>query len=290
MPEGSGECLGWQEVQDYDARRFCQCSSCESTFARGVGTTTNISQNVVHQYQILGDHSEFVGLIVPGGWEEFFRFIGEPYSGPMWPMKDDRNPFEVLIPKLKAATEKFDMVPVRDQAYFPPSQWQQDENKLPGAPQEYFLKNGSGPKYLVSGSVIRPLATTAESNGRFTIASIEGSAMHKGLFPSDQAIKFSTVHHCFQVVEGAIDIQIGKDGVSRLNAGELCYIPAATSFKFNYASRFAKAYVFSNGGGLMETLIKLGKPYDVDIIPEKEASWDVSELEHLGSEFGYSMA
>jgi hypothetical protein len=33
-------------------------------------------QNVIHQYQILGEHSEFLGLVVPDGWEEFFRFIG----------------------------------------------------------------------------------------------------------------------------------------------------------------------------------------------------------------------
>ncbi|GAB7346324.1 hypothetical protein MBLNU457_5041t1 [Dothideomycetes sp. NU457] len=225
------------------------------------GDFASVPPDVVHQYQIVGDHAEFVGLIVPGGWEEFFRFIGEPYSGPMWPMEDDRNPFEVLIPKLKAATEKFDMVPVMDQASFPPSEWQADENRLLGAPEEYFLKNGTGPKYLVSGSFVRPLATTAESNGRFTIASIEGSALHKGLF-GDQTIRFSKVHHCFQVVEGAIDIKIGDDGTSRLNAGELCYIPAGVSFKFDYTSRFAKAYVFSNGGGLIETLIKLGRSYD----------------------------
>lgn len=33
----------------------------------------SVPPGVVHQYQILGHQTEFVGLIVPGGWEEFFR-------------------------------------------------------------------------------------------------------------------------------------------------------------------------------------------------------------------------
>jgi hypothetical protein len=74
----------------------------------------------------------FIGLIIPGGWEEFFRFVGEPYSGPLFPTNDKRNSFEVLIPKLMAATEKFDMIPVRDKAQFDPQPWDGSETKLPG--------------------------------------------------------------------------------------------------------------------------------------------------------------
>lgn len=258
----------------------------------GPGDFASVPPTVVHQYQILGDHTEFVGLIVPGGWEEFFRFIGEPYDGPMWPMEDNRNPFEVLIPKLKAAAEKFDMVPVRDQQYFPPSEWQETDNQLPGKAEPYFLKANTGPKYLVGGSVIRPLATTAESNGRFAIASIEGSELHKqkSVLKAGSSINFHSVHHVLQCVEGAIEVKIGQEPVSRLAAGELAYIPAGTPFRFDYASRFAKAYVFSNGGGLLELLQRFAEPYQGTILPEKESQWDGSELDHLGSQFGYSIS
>jgi hypothetical protein len=37
------------------------------------------------------------GLLVPGGWDEFFRFMGEPYEG---------NPAEVLSLMEKRAAEK----------------------------------------------------------------------------------------------------------------------------------------------------------------------------------------
>ncbi len=91
----------------------------------GQGDFASVPPGVVHQYQILGNYTEFVGLIVPGGWEEFFRFIGEPYNdGPLYPLTDDRNVFEVLIPKLKAAAEKFDMVPVPDHPGVEPQPWE----------------------------------------------------------------------------------------------------------------------------------------------------------------------
>lgn len=84
------------------------------------GDFASVPPKVIHQYQILGTHTEFLGLIVPGGWEEFFRFIGEPYAGPMYPLSDDRNPFLVLLPKLKAAAAKFDMVPMPRYPQFDP--------------------------------------------------------------------------------------------------------------------------------------------------------------------------
>ncbi|EON60793.1 hypothetical protein W97_00002 [Coniosporium apollinis CBS 100218] len=63
---------------------------------------------------ISAEHTEFVGPIMPSGWEDFFWFIGEPYQGPIFPDNDTRNPFEALVLKLVAATEKYDMVPVRN--------------------------------------------------------------------------------------------------------------------------------------------------------------------------------
>lgn len=206
-------------------------------------------------------------------------------------MDDKRNVFEVLIPKLKAATEKFDMIPVRDQAYFPPQNWEDGDEKLPGALEPYFLKSGSGPKYLVGGSIIRPLATTAETAGKFTVGSIEGSSHPNlsGILAKGQSIKFKSTHHCFQVVDGAIDFSIDGGAAQRLNAGELVYVPAGTQFRFEYAARFAKAYVFASGGGLLELLIRLGQEYNSSILPEKAAQWDGSELQGLGDSFGYSL-
>lgn len=229
-----------------------------------------------------------VGLIMPGGWEEFFRFIGEPYSGPLWPLDDQRNVFKVLIPRLKAAAEQFDMVPCPQHKQFGPSPWQEDDNRLPGAPEPYFLKSGSGPAYLSGGMVCRPLITTAESNGKFVIGSIEGSSHHheSDMFASGRRLKFQSTHHAFQVVEGVVEFGLGSSTPAYLHAGELVYVPSGTELAIRIRSRYAKMYAFSSGKGLVELLCHIGEAYAAPIPPEKAKTTDSSGLEKGQSEFG----
>lgn len=229
---------------------------------------------------------------MPGGWEEFFRFIGEPYEGAMWPMEDKRNFFEVLLPKLKAASEKFDMIPCPQHKGATPSEWTGQENKLPGKPEPYFLKNATGPAYEVGGHVVRPLATTAESNGRFSVGAIEASKQHHqhSLFAeSGKSLRFDTVHHAFLVVQGSVKFDLESSGPSTLPAGELIYVPKGTAFKFEVVSRFAKLYVFANGGGLLESIIKVGKEHTLSILPEQASKVDASSLEGTASESGFAL-
>ena len=233
-----------------------------------------------------------IGLIVPGGWEEFFRFLGEPYSGPMWPMEDNRNFFEVLLPKLKQAAETFDMVPCPQHKGCEPQAWTQTDNRLPGKLEPYFLKSGSGPAYLVGGTVCRPLVTTAESNGKFSIGSIESSShpdLKSSIFSNGQRLKFEHVQQAFQVAHGAVHFAIGSSPPTKLTAGELVYVPKGTEFSIRPVSRFAKLYAFASGGGLVELLCKLGKEHQHSILPEKAGAWDEARLEELCSEFGFSI-
>lgn len=234
-----------------------------------------------------------VGLIVPGGWEEFFRFIGEPYDGATWPTEDPRNFFQVLLPKLKAAAEKFDMIPCPQHTAVEPGEWTSKDSQLPGSLQPYFLKNGTGPAFALGGTVLRPLITTAESDGKFSIASIEGSShpsLQTSLFSiNGRKIRFPNVHHAFQVVEGAAAISIGSREPTRVNAGELVYVPKDTKFTLEFASRYAKVYVFANGGGLIGLLQSLGKDFRQPTLPEVAIPWNESELESVGSEVGLQL-
>ena len=256
------------------------------------GDFASVPPKTIHQYQILGNHTEFLGLIVPGGWEEFFRFIGEPYAGPMFPLSDDRNVFEVLIPKLKAAAEKFDMVPCPRHPQFDPQLWTGTENQLPGALEPYFLRKGSGPAYLAGGAIVRPLATTAESGGRFTVASIEGSSFHKdaSIFAqSPVGITFNSTHHCFQVSDGAVAFTLrGTETV--LSVGETIYIPQGSVFKFEFVTRFAQVYVFTNGVGLSELMIRAGKGCKIEIPPEKATPVEAAKLGDLKKELGFEFS
>lgn len=242
---------------------------------------------------MLGQHAEMVGLIVPGGWEEFFRFIGEPYDGAAWPAEDPRNFFEVLLPKLKAAAEKFDMIPCPQHVACQPGEWTAKDSRLPGILQPYFLKNGTGPAFATGGTVLRPLITTAETGGKFSIASLEGSSnasLQTSLFTSSRRrLKFSSVHHAFQVVEGALSFAIGSRQPSCVCAGELVYVPKNTEFTLEFASRYAKVYIFVNGRGLVGLLQDLGQPFQQPMVPEKAVPWDESILESVGSAVGLQL-
>ena len=254
----------------------------------GPGDFASAPPGTIHQYQILDNHSEMIGLIIPGGWEEFFRFIGEPYSGPMWPMEDDRKFFEVLLPKLKQAAEKFDMVPCPQQKSFDPQPWLDSDNKLPGKLAPYFLKSGSGPAYVLGGLVCRPLITTAESNGKFAIGLVEGSCQHRerGVFTRSQdPVSFSSVHHALYVVDGRVELDI-KGSTTILSAGELAYIPKGTYFSFEILSRFARMYVFCNGDGMVGMLQSVGQPWSLPTIPEEAKRWNVNALKDFQGWYG----
>ncbi|KAK4894620.1 hypothetical protein LTR27_007262 [Elasticomyces elasticus] len=254
------------------------------------GDFASVPPGTIHQYQILGAHSEFVGLIVPGGWEEFFRFIGEPYDGSMWPMDDDRNIFEVLIPKLKQAAEKFDMIPCPQHKQFEPQAWETTDSQLPGKPDAYFLKNATGPAYEVGGAVCRPLVTTAESYGKFAIGSIEGSSRHAhhGIFATpDQSLRFDEVHHAFQIIDGAMEFQIGSSTPAKLAAGNIIFVPKCTPFWFRTSSRASQMYCFASGGGIVEVLCKLGKSHKSPILPEQASECDPAALRDLQAEHGF---
>ena len=256
------------------------------------GDFASVPPKVIHQYQILGTHTEFLGLIVPGGWEEFFRFIGEPYAGPMYPLSDDRNPFEVLIPKLKAAAEKFDMVPMPRHPQFDPQPWTGTENQIPDGLEPYFLRSRSGPAYLIGGDIVRPLARMAESGGRFTVSSVEGSSFHKdaSIFAQQQSgISFDSTHHCFQVSDGSVAFTLNGTKMV-LNVGETIYIPQGTTFKFDFATRFAQVYVFTNGAGLSELMIKAGESCKLEVPPEKSAAVDIAKLDGLKKELGFELS
>ncbi|TKA24868.1 hypothetical protein B0A50_06597 [Salinomyces thailandicus] len=257
------------------------------------GDFASVPPGTVHQYQILGAHTEFAGLIVPGGWEEFFRFIGEPYHGPMWPMHDERDVTKVLLPRLKAAAEKFDMVPLPQKEQFGPQEWSGEENKLPGKLEPYFLRAGTGPAYEVGGTVCRPLCTSRETRGRFSIASIESSRdfCAQGIFAQERrTVRFERVHHAFQVGQGSVMFQLGSSAPTQLSAGELVYVPKGTAYRFETTSRFSQMYAFTSGGGLGEVLCRIGAEHNTAILPEKAGDFDVSALEALGPDFEFTVS
>jgi hypothetical protein len=187
-----------------------------------------------------------------------------------------------------AATEKFDMIPVREKAQFDPQPWDGTENKLPGACDDggYFLKDGTGDKWAVGGMVVRPLATRKETNGRFSIYGLEGSSLHvgKGL---NKAVEFKDTHHAIQTVDGVVKLVIDGSEV-KTTVGETTFVPAGTKWSFEAESTYARVYVFANGGGIGEVLQSVGSRYDFPTVPADAMTWDESKLKVLESELMFA--
>jgi mannose-6-phosphate isomerase-like protein (cupin superfamily) len=176
---------------------------------------------------------------------------------------------EVLVPKLVAATEKFDMVPCRDHKGAEPTPCRPDSDaSLPeGGDKPYFLKADQGPRWAAGGLLVKPLATPAQTGGKFAIARVEGSAEVRGVL-SERALTFAASHHAFFVDLGTFDFVIAGER-KEVATGETVFVPAGVSFRFAVTSRYGAAFVFANGGGVVDFLVEAGVPYSSPVIAER---------------------
>lgn len=188
---------------------------------------------------------------------------------------------EVLVPKLIAATEKFDMIPQRSHKGGSPIPCPDTDSSLPDATAPFFLKADKGPRWAAGGLLVKPLARPAQTDGKFSIARIEGSNTVSASALSEQALTFATSHHAFLIDQGAFEFKIGGE-TSKVATGETVFVPAGVSFSFKVTSRHGAAYVFTNAGGIVELLISAGQPYSQSVISEDfpvELKEDLSSLE-----------
>jgi quercetin dioxygenase-like cupin family protein len=191
-----------------------------------------------------------------------------------------------------AATEKFDMIPVRGKAQFDPQPWDGTETKLPGVCENggYFLKANAGEKFAVGGTVVKPLATRKETNGKFSVYCVEGSSLSskKGL---DIPLKFEDTHHAIYTATGVVKTVI--DGIETTStSGETTFVPAGTSWRFAAKSAYAKMYIFANGGGIGEVLASVATKYELAGVPQlrEEVTWDEKKIKSLESKLKFTAA
>ncbi|KAJ2898273.1 hypothetical protein MKZ38_004041 [Zalerion maritima] len=204
----------------------------------GPGDYASVPPTHLHSYHLIGDYSEMCGIIVPGG-----------------------SPLETLVPRMKAAAEKFDLVPQPFYNRVEEQPWSAEtDHKLPGELVPYFLRNGAGPNACVSGTVVRPLSTRKESAGKFTVGSIEGSSAHSAQV-LDKTWSFSGVGHCFYTVEGFAMFTVDDHAPVRIGPMETVYLPKGTRWSVRWDSRYVKMYVYSSGGGIVELLAEAGKDF-----------------------------
>lgn len=197
-----------------------------------------------------------------------------------------KNDEERMIAMMVAAKEKFDVHYVLD--YQPPelSEWREDENKLGGYLQPYYLRANTGPRWMAGGLLSRPFILPNQNGGKFAMSSIESSSIYKrSIFES--YIKFATVDHCFFVAEGKLKVEIeGSSGENELHDGETVVISAGEGFKLHFASPFVKIMSITNGPGIETLIQEAGKAFEGMVLPEKVEVVDSDKLVRVCKEIG----
>lgn len=232
---------------------------------------------------MVGPHTEIQGLITPGDWVDFFRYVSEPYEGIMVPENDNRDLKSLLIPKVMAAKEKFDVV--FQPHYQPPevSEWTKEDEKLPDGYEGYFLRSNTGPRWMLGGVMSRPFVTTKQSNGVCAISSIESSREY-GETVFSRYMTFASVDHCLCVMEGTLKVSLQGSGDSVFHEGETVVIPAGQAFSLGFESKYVKVHSFADGDGIESLIHRLGKPVEEVVLPDQAPEWDLSKLASVAQE------
>ncbi|KAF2668884.1 RmlC-like cupin [Microthyrium microscopicum] len=245
----------------------------------GPGDFAYIPPTIIHNPEPLGPHTETFGLVAPGDWIDFFRYIGEPYSGTVTAEFDNRNIKEHIMGKMMKADRDYDVHFVRD--YHPPEVKDFDENDsvIPEGQSPYYLKANTGPRWLAGSVLSRPFVTTAQNGGKFAITSLESSKDYESrgnVF--SRFLTFKNTDHCFSVQEGVLIVKL-KDGEEQtVREGETAVIQAGQSFSLSFGSKYVRAWSIASGDGVETVIQTIGKPFKGFVLPEEPPELDDLEL------------
>jgi hypothetical protein len=236
---------------------------------------------------MLGPHTETLGLVAPGDWVDFFRYVGETYEGLIVPEADDRDLRSMLIPKVMAAKDRFDVHFERN--YDPPEvgDWLETENKLPDPLEPYFLRANTGPRWMLGGVMSRPFINASQCSDKFSISSIESSCKYDHS-PFMRWLTFPTVDHCFCVMEGSLKVQLKSSGEiwNVVREGQTLVISAGQPFKLDFASRYVRAITFTNGAGIEHLIHTAGLTCESFVLPEQISPYEEEKLQAACHEIG----
>jgi quercetin 2,3-dioxygenase len=198
------------------------------------GDIASVPAGVVHAYQFHEHYSQFMGPIVPAGWDRFFDFCGTPYAGPAFPKVDPSPP---PIDKFAAAQDKFAMKYRFDLPYAELSVGPDDA--LPGAAEPYFLRAGAGPKHELLGQVCFQIMRGAETDDAVSMTVTEGAA--PAAMPTHVHKSSYEAIYC---LDGRLRVSAGGRE-HLLTRGDFISIPAGTEHSYaleGYFTRFATMY------------------------------------------------
>lgn len=203
------------------------------------------------------------------------------------PENDDRDLRSLLIPKVMAAKDRFDVNFERN--YTPPevADWDGSENALAAPLEPYFLRANTGPRWILGGVLSRPFINASQCAGKFAITSIEGSKLHEGS-PLARWLTFPNVDHCFCVQEGVLRVKLrdGGGAWSEVREGQTLLVAAGQAFTLEFGSRFVRAITFTNGPGIESFLQAAGEPFSSVVLPDESLAWTEESVQKAATSLG----
>ncbi|KAF1830367.1 RmlC-like cupin [Decorospora gaudefroyi] len=257
------------------------------------GDFAYVPPGIVHQPQLL-DHgpNETMGLVTPGAWVDFFRFVSETYDGVLCDEFDGRNPGAVFGPKMGEIKEKYDVVFQPQFKGAEVGEWTEEECRIPDAQEAYFLKANTGPCHLLEGVLSRPFITTKQSAGpygNFAVASIESSNRLPNSVLS-MPIKFDRVHQVYHVLDGAISLTINGEADNVVRAGESAFLPAGTEVAIEFMDRFVRFWSYSSGDGLEALIAEAGGDYEGKMVTDTPRKVDAEKIRKAAERLNISIS
>jgi quercetin dioxygenase-like cupin family protein len=221
-----------------------------------------------HTYQFIAQETEFLGLVQPAGFDDFFANVSAPWA-PKYnvPFPPDQ-PLAFPGQKFQAAVKEYDINQISANWTDPVGGhgWHAGNVSLPNdSKTPYFLPNGAGPHYWNegAGAVISPLATPVQTDGNFTIAHITLRKSQNSL----NTTWTSADHQFLYGMRGEVTIFMEDEEVKFIS-GDSVFIPAGQEVKISSRVNYSKFLLCAAGSNGVDTqMIKAGKVWEYSTPP-----------------------
>ncbi|WP_027487313.1 cupin domain-containing protein [Allorhizobium undicola] len=184
----------------------------------------------VHSYQSVAPHTQFFGVVAPGGWEGFFESAGMPWTGAAMPGENDPFDFSRMGPSM----QKYRIMRVPEQDYAPITNGDDEDRVLPHEAKSYILQSGYGDRIRAGGHLVTQVLSPKASEGSLDMRTIEagqGAAM--------PACRHGQAHLTLYVLQGTLRLTLNGQP-HELRPGDFANIPAGTIYATEVASHSAR--------------------------------------------------
>ncbi|KAJ3337663.1 hypothetical protein HDU93_000741 [Gonapodya sp. JEL0774] len=225
-----------------------------------------VPERTVHSYAFIEPDTYMIGVVFPGGFEDFFFNVSTPWNPAVNAPFPPDQPLAFPANQFFAVAALFD---VNVQPTYPlnnelnlngatnNASWHADNNTIPSnSSTPYYIANGWGPKSLGGndhGDIVISLLAKLTEKG--TVATLSMRRTSDAAIANGKSAAYP-IGHVINVLEGSIKVAIEGLGEQFLGYGDTLYILKNTKFRLYTDVNWAKVYVAAaNDNNLITALL-----------------------------------